>query len=312
MPRLDGIDVSEHQGVIDWRKVPAMPFVAARAVDGAGRVDDMWVKNATGMESGRREGKWRGCCAYVFCGKRTPVQHADALRAAFLAAGLGSSVPPGWAVMLDLEPDPGAGIGPLPFAHIQATLDALTTLGTSPLLYVGYGYRTSDGRRPYADSGAPIWLPWYRNGSPTAPARCVVWQWGGGTNSVHPTWQGALVPGITPGRHVDANQIEQPDAFWRCFRPTGTPPVLEQIPPPTPEDDDMARIPPYLLRSEDPTRPAVFLSSPETATVRWVVSGNELAQLRAIGLGTNTIDDTGYDRLCVQCGIPEADRRRAA
>ena len=108
--RLPGIDVSSHQGVVDWRQVRAagVVFAFARFSDGLEVIDERFAENFAGM---KRAGVYRG--AYqVFRASADPVAQADLLVQALRRAGR-----PDLPLVADVETEDG-----MEPAEVQARL----------------------------------------------------------------------------------------------------------------------------------------------------------------------------------------------
>jgi GH25 family lysozyme M1 (1,4-beta-N-acetylmuramidase) len=236
VPYLDGIDVSDAKGVINWQQVastsPALSFVMSRMTHGGHGDNDLRVdKQASANKAGMR--RWFPTAArgfYHFLGTSAP-----AVQAAHFARVTGPLLP-GEFVMLDVEQDAPAKVPILPVTHIVDVLEAIEReMGATPFLYIGGYYPGSVDRRLWR---FPLILPAYTTeakylGLAALMGRPVlVWQWGGGA-------EGAVVAGI-PGR-TDSNRIENRAAFHAALVRPPAPP--KPVPPPQPpepmEDDDM-------------------------------------------------------------------------
>ena len=160
---LEGIDVSEFQGSIDWHQVHASgrAFGIARVSDGIQHVDPTFAANYAGMKS---EGMVRGSYQF-FRASQDPVAQAN-----LLLSKIGALEPGDLAPMLDVEVTDGqpnsvidANIATW-VAHVKAAT------GRDPLIYTG----------PYF---------WQQIGGPNQGATSlVVADWGPSCPLIPATW----------------------------------------------------------------------------------------------------------------------------
>lgn len=180
--RLDGIDVSHHQGAIDWTIVAAvMSFAYIKATEGVGYIDPRYRSNAkAATEAGIMHG------AYHFA--RVSPEPRDAEREAdeFIeATGLYQhTLPPA----LDLEWS--SVRSPMsPGAIVEWTLRWLDTVeaevGVRPVVYTGPNFWRFKLARSTALRPFPLWMARYTKLS-DAKARAyiegwptAIWQWTG-------------------------------------------------------------------------------------------------------------------------------------
>ncbi len=219
---LHGIDVSKHQGDIDWARVashqPPLRFVMSRMSHGGHgnhdlRTDPKAAQNRAGMRSSFPNAH-RGL--YHFLGSSDPQVQVQRFKS--VVVGL----EPGEFVALDVEPDADAGVGVLAVSHIVATLEAIEqTFGRTPWLYIGHPYPGVFDQRLHR---FPLHFPVYeplttmRRLEADMGRSAMVWQWGGGK-------EGALVEGIpkpagSTGR-VDSNRIMDEAQFLASVGPGG-------------------------------------------------------------------------------------------
>src|SRR6266540_838089 len=135
---LHGIDVSRHQGDIDWARVashrPPLRFVLSRMSHGGHGNDDLRTdpkaaQNRDGMRS-RFSDTSRGF--YHFLGSSDPQVQVQRFKSVV------GELESGEFVALDVEPDADAGVGVLAVSHIVATLNAIEqAFGQTPWLYIG-------------------------------------------------------------------------------------------------------------------------------------------------------------------------------
>jgi Glycosyl hydrolases family 25/Putative peptidoglycan binding domain len=231
MASLHGIDVSHHQGDIDWSEVaaqaPDLRFVMSRMSHGGHgdddlRTDSKAIHNRDGMRSAFPNTP-RGF--YHFLGTSNPEFQARHFH------GIVGDLRPGEFVMLDVEPDADANVPVLPADHILATLEAIEhVVGRTPWLYIGLPYPNAADPRLLR---FPFHFPHYhpddeprvrRDAEQKMRRPITVWQWGGGN-------EGARVAGVPPPRpdlddrppRIDSNQILDENRF----RATLTPGLLD-------------------------------------------------------------------------------------
>jgi GH25 family lysozyme M1 (1,4-beta-N-acetylmuramidase) len=162
---LEGIDVSEFQGAIDWPAVHASgrAFGIARIADGIGHLDATFATNYAGMKA---EGMVRGSYQF-FRASQDPIAQADLVLASIGTLSVGD-LPP----MLDVEVTDGQPNGVIDaniatwVSHIEAAI------GRAPLVYTG----------PYF---------WGQIGSPASMGTTlVVADWGPSCPLVPQAWSG--------------------------------------------------------------------------------------------------------------------------
>lgn len=188
---LTGIDVSHHQGTIDWAKVTAAGhrFAFVKATEGVSFRDPRYASNVTGAaKAGLLVGAYhfaRPISADVGNARRQAAHHAK------VVGSLTGRLPS----VLDIE----GGLGDQT-AWAFAFLDELERLtGKKPIIYT-YGAHWNAHLRPdVAFARHPLWLARYNDtpGPPPRPwARWTFWQF---TSS-------GTVPGI--GGRVDLNHFD--------------------------------------------------------------------------------------------------------
>lgn len=168
-----GIDVSRHQGQVDWRAIAAerwVRFAYVKATEGTRWIDPMFARN---WAAARREGLRVG--AYHYFGFCTP--GADQARH-FLSVV--APTPDMLPAALDVESDPACVPRP-PRADLLAEIDAWcraveAATGKRPVIYV-----TDDSyRRILGGSGLPYRL-WIRDlfsePHPENGEEWAFWQW---------------------------------------------------------------------------------------------------------------------------------------
>lgn len=170
------IDVSAHQGVIDWRAVAASGVVGAylRALEGKDE-DPTWHRN-------RREaldaGLWVGSYAYL------RARHPGRWQAELLLGLLGDLGPRELPPCVDVETLDGQGRGPTQTC-LLAWLDRMRTAGLDPLVYTYPAFWAADlaGGALSELAGLDLWIADYRQRpAPEVPRpwrSAVLWQTSG-------------------------------------------------------------------------------------------------------------------------------------
>jgi lysozyme len=189
-----GIDVSHHQGKIDWKRVAkdGIQYAWIKATEGSDYRDPLWQRNAfMAQDAGLRVG------GYHFArpdtgGANDPISEADWFAENLYLAG--ETVASGLPIVLDYET---ASRGRFPAEEWIARFNArcFSTLGQIPWLYSYAAFFADPSIIPQHTASKPpgIWLADYRLGAPRMP--CDAWQ--------H-TSQG-VVAGVQPP--VDLNRM---------------------------------------------------------------------------------------------------------
>lgn len=166
-----GIDVSAHQGAIDWSKVAAsgVEFAYVRAMEGAD-VDREFARNWQGA---KRAGVLRG--AYVYFRAR----HSGTEQARLLLRLLGDDqgeLPP--ALDIETLDDQSANVLVARMAEWLGVVGA--AVGRKPVIYSGQFWHWTVGSSVF--SAYPLWTPDYTtSGAPGVPQgwrRWTLWQTG--------------------------------------------------------------------------------------------------------------------------------------
>jgi lysozyme len=179
-----GIDVSKHQGNVDWSKVPGNPdikFAYSRASLGKSDKDATFKTNYDGSKAA---GLLRGAY-HAFWPGRTGQEQFDNFFGAYSPQG-GDLVP-----MIDVEKyDNSVSIHDF-LKEVVALLELTThRVGKKPFLYTANWFWESIGNPP-ALADYPLWVAYYNpDPAPTLPKgwpSYVIWQY---TDKGH-------VPGVT-------------------------------------------------------------------------------------------------------------------
>ncbi len=216
MTAVDFIDVSEHQGAIDWAAVPCPAII--KATEGRTFTDRRF---ATNMAAAGATGKLLGCYHFL-----TSTSHGGDQAAHFLDT-VGAPV----LSVLDWETDT---TGTLPDPRVAQQFFDYFRHNAPDRTLVLYG---NAPRRPFATlNSLPFWCAWY----PPADSLDLVERYLRQTDTWAWQWSSDdTVPGIT-GR-VDVNKF------------LATPPAMEGQPM-TITDDDLRRIRAFCGLDPVPTR----------------------------------------------------------
>ncbi|HWO18892.1 MAG TPA: GH25 family lysozyme [Kofleriaceae bacterium] len=151
-PTVAGIDVSFHQGDIDWPAVRAggVEFAFIRAADGVDRADPEFARN---WGAAGAQGLLRGAYQF-FRPAQDPIAQADLMLG--MLAGSSGELPPALAVEATGELTP-----PEIEAAVRAWLDRVRpALGREPILYTGFYFWRDEVGAPDLTS-SPLWHAQY-------------------------------------------------------------------------------------------------------------------------------------------------------
>ena len=196
---LQGVDVSEWQGNIDWGAVAAsgVAFAVTRVSDGFYQ-DPYFDQNWAGI---RNAGMVRGVYQFFRPG-RDAVGQAD-----LLLRRIGSLQPGDLPPVLDVEVTDGVGPAEMN-AQIHRWVDRIRAgTGRAPMIYTGsYFWDDNVGTGDFAD--LPLWLPAYSPWCPRLPNAWARWR-------IHQYSSDGNVPGI--GGRVDVNRFDGTPADLRVL-----------------------------------------------------------------------------------------------
>lgn len=156
-PPFLGIDVSNHNGTIDWRDVAAdskrIRFAYAKATERTGFVDAYYARNKAGA---KKNGIAFGAYAYVHPGS---ADYGIAQMKHFLAVA--NYEPTDLAPAIDWEES--AGAVPAQLATLEACVEYVRKeTGVFPVIYGGaYILRGLNAPRSSVLRRCVLWLPWY-------------------------------------------------------------------------------------------------------------------------------------------------------
>lgn len=229
MTIVKGIDVSNHQGIVDWERVRAdgIQFAYIKATEGVGFVDERMSSNSSGAKAA---GIPRGFYHYgrpdtqvgrsVETARDDAEAEADFFLARVLPAG-GDLLP-----VLDLEERDVRKdlVAEWAKAWLRRVADRI---GAKPMLYFSPSYWTDVVGSPSGFGSHPLWIAHYAVSSPTVPGpfrRYTVWQY---------TSEGR-VPGVTG--FVDMNQLHEKSTVESItVDGAGPPPPPQNLPGPVPK-----------------------------------------------------------------------------
>ena len=195
-PVTPGIDVSYHQGAIEWRRVreAGVRFAFVRVSDGSTFADPMFARH---WADARRARVLRGAYQY-FRPDESALAQADLMIAALRRDA--GELPP----VIDVETTGGRSPAQIERAVAAWIARVREQLGVEPILYTGPDFWTTQVRNADLTPRPPLWLAHYTAGCPTVPAPWKAWTF----------WQytdRGEVPGITGPVDLDvfAGSVEQ-------------------------------------------------------------------------------------------------------
>jgi GH25 family lysozyme M1 (1,4-beta-N-acetylmuramidase) len=200
---VEGVDVSEFQGSVDWAQVHAagIGFGIARVSDGVGHLDGTFAANWAGM---RANGLVRGVYQF-FRAAEDPVAQAD-LVVNTVGTFEAGDLPP----VADVEVRDGVGAATL-VANLSAWCDRIKArTGLTPIIYTAPGFWDPLGASLPAET---LWVANWFVGSPAIPNGWSNWTF----------WQyvdDGQVPGIA-GR-VDRDRFQGTLGALEAFAGSGT------------------------------------------------------------------------------------------
>ncbi|HXJ64156.1 MAG TPA: glycoside hydrolase family 25 protein, partial [Actinomycetota bacterium] len=208
---LPGIDVSHHNGTVDWQQVKAAgyKFAFAKATEGTGFVDPLYAANRSGTAAAHM-----AFGAYHFArpsGSTSDAIAADAKAEADWFIDNAKPKPGDLLPVLDLETSGGLSI-----PHLQAWTwgflnEVVARIHERPIIYSGnYFWATYMGdTTQYADAGFKLlWVPhWTTDPQPRVPAK----DWGGLGWTFWQYTATGTVPGVTGARSVDLDRFNGTD-----------------------------------------------------------------------------------------------------
>lgn len=196
--RVEGIDVSHHNGTIDWKKVQAagIGFAFIRVSDGTGVNDTQFAANWAGAKS---QDMVRGVYQY-FRGSQSGTAQANLLLSKMGTLGAGD-LPP----VCDIEELDGVSVNTL-VTQVRAWMTTVQTrTGMTPIIYTAPAFWNSlNASFPDND----LWVAHWGVSAPTVPNGWAAWNF----------WQytaSGTVSGITGA--VDRNVFQGSLADLRAF-----------------------------------------------------------------------------------------------
>jgi lysozyme len=168
-----GIDVSHHNGIINWQKVHAagIAFAFTKATDGVGFLDTHFAANYAAIKS---NGMLRG--AYHFF---RPASDAQAQADSFLHV-VRQLEPGDLPPVLDVEADSGKSANVI-INGVQKWLSAVeAALGRTPIIYTSASFWNAKLNGTAQFASHPLWVAHYtfkpKPNIPTGFAQHAIWQ----------------------------------------------------------------------------------------------------------------------------------------
>lgn len=184
-----GVDVSYHNGTIDWGRVKAAgyEFAFVRISDGTGFRDPQFQTNWTGAKAA---GLVRGIYQFF-----RPTQDVAA-QAELVIAAVGARQPGDLPPVIDVEAD--GGLAPATVAaRVRAWVDRVrAATGVDPIVYTGKYFWRDEVGGPTSFANNPLWIAQYTSLCPDLTAPWDTWAF----------WQFSetgTVPGISGGIDLD-------------------------------------------------------------------------------------------------------------
>lgn len=198
-----GVDVSEHQGTIDWGRAAAsgLSFAIVRVSDGSHHLDSQFQRNWRGA---RANGLVRGVYQF-FRPRQDAVAQAD-----LLLSQVGSFEPGDLPPVLDVEVLDGVSSSVLASQIQRWTSHVEARTGLTPVVYTSPGFWNALGKKA-STAGVPLWVAHWGVSSPRVPTGWSDW-------AFWQTTDHAKVPGIATG--VDGDVFHGTDAQLRAFAAT--------------------------------------------------------------------------------------------
>jgi lysozyme len=185
---VPGIDVSVHNGHIDWTKVKGsgQKFAVARVSDGLHFPDAEFAANWAGIKS---VGMVRGVYQY-FRPSQDPVAQADLMLSKIGTLGAGDLAP-----VIDVETADGVS-GSHVVTAVRAWIDRVKAkTGVDPIIYAASGFwNTLPNTTQFA--GEHLWVANYGASCPSMPKTWGKW-------SIWQSSESGSVPGVSGGIDVD-------------------------------------------------------------------------------------------------------------
>lgn len=195
-PGLEGIDVSHHNGPVDWKAVQShsVGFVYVKASEGMTDVDPLFQSNWLALgEQGMPRGAY-----HFFVTEDDPTEQAKLFFSTYQPRP-GDLLP-----AIDIEVL-GRGSGAEATERLAAFIALVKAeIGASPIIYTNANFWNSDlagdPQLLEAIRDCPLWIAEYGVAAPKVPSgwsRWTIWQWASGQTT----------PGITGG--VDRNRVNE-------------------------------------------------------------------------------------------------------
>lgn len=172
---IRGIDVSSHQGIIDWAKVPSeIQFAFTKATEGTNYTNPTFARNWEGIKA---TGRVRGAYHFARPSENGPTEEANYFLQAIQNVG---GLKEGDLIALDMEDTEHSGdLYPWTLAWLKYVEE---NTGLKPFLYSGRWYMEPHSllnRPALAEYG--LWYAAYQAELPPAPSAwpfVAIWQYG--------------------------------------------------------------------------------------------------------------------------------------
>ena len=164
--QIQGIDVSDHQGTVDWNAVrqAGMTFVFIKATDGITWTDPDFATNWSGA---RAAGLLRGAYHFYETDDDPTAQAQNFLNAVQLQPG---DLPP----VVDIEKLDSGSTASQTVQDLQTWLGVVQqATGRTPIIYTSHGFWNSLGTSAFGSY--PLWIAEYGVESPTLPSGWSSW-----------------------------------------------------------------------------------------------------------------------------------------
>lgn len=227
MAEIKGIDISRHQGSVNWDSIQsAVDFIILRAGYGGGGVDEQFARN---WAEARRRGIPHQAYFYAYPGRSSGRAQAEEFHR------IVGQLQGGESVSLDMEDDTAYGRALIP-SDVQWALDFLNRckelFGVKPLIYMNSNVLGRYDWSPVKNGDFGLWLANYgsNNGQPNTPPSPGIWPFWA-------IWQFTSqgnVAGISP---VDVNTFSGDTAAFLKYgyQSGGIAPTPAPAPAPSPQ-----------------------------------------------------------------------------
>jgi lysozyme len=165
--RLRGIDVSHHQGDVDWAKVKGsgVAFAFAKATEGETYTDPKFARNWAGM---REAGLVRGAYHFGRPGRDPVAQARNFVQTVGAQSG-------DLQLALDLEKDDGKSPAEVWDWTKRFLAEVKRLTGRPGIIYTSRSFWVDKVGDPRENLDCPLWIAAYRSGEPPVPKAWSAW-----------------------------------------------------------------------------------------------------------------------------------------